>query len=145
MQKTTECAQGQDNESTDSFQNYSSRRLLMFMYKAGTCTKKRNFFFNIMCGEFRFDGDFYVGNLDASTELCQYWSLSRRNFFLFLAEWYSFFLSFLVQNFFLIFFFFTRDFLSLLIFPWARASTCEFCKVHAVKKIWKLHERRAPS
>ena len=68
----------------------------MFVYKAGTCIKKRNFFFNIMCGKFRFDGDFYVGNLDASTELCQYWSLSRRNFFLFLAELYSFFLSFLV-------------------------------------------------
>ena len=69
----------------------------MFVYKAGTSIKKRDFRFNIMCGKFRFDGDFYVGNLDASTELCQFWSLSRRNFFLFLAEWYSFFLSSLVQ------------------------------------------------
>ena len=133
MQKTTKCAEGQDNESTDSFQNYSSRRLLMFVYKAGTSIKKRDFLFNIMGGKFRFDGDFYVGNLDASTELCQYWSLSRRNFFLFLAEWYSFFLSSLVQISFS-FFFFTKNFLPLLIFPWARASTCEFCKVHAVKK-----------
>ena len=133
MQKNTKCAEGQDNESTNSFQNYSSRRLLMFVYKAGTSIKKRDFLFNIMCGKFRFDGDFYVGNLDANTELCQYWSLSRRNFFLFLAEWYSFFLSSLVQISFS-FFFFTKDFLPLLIFPWARASTCEFCKVHAVKK-----------
>ena len=129
MQKTTKCAEGQDNESTESFQNYSSRRLLMFMYKAGTSIKKRDFLFNIMCGKFRFDGD---------------WSQSRRNFFLFLAEWYSFFLSSLVQISFS-FFFFTKDFLPLLIFPWARASTSEFCKVHAVKKIWKLHERGAPS
>ena len=57
MQKTTKCAEGQDNESTDSFQNYSSRRLLMFVYKAGTSIKKRDFLFNIMCGKFRFDGD----------------------------------------------------------------------------------------
>ena len=77
----------------------------MFVYKAGTSIKKRDFLFNIMCGKFRFDGDFYVGNLDASTELCQYWSLSRRNFFLFLAEWYSFFLSSLVQISFSFFFF----------------------------------------
>ena len=118
MQKTTKCAEGQDNESTESFQNYSSRRLLMFVYKAGTSIKKRDFLFNIMCGNFRFDGD---------------WSLSRRNFFLFLAEWYSFFLSSLVQISFS-FFFFTKEFLPLLIFPWARASTSEFCKVHAVKK-----------
>ena len=105
MQKNTKCAEGQDNESTNSFQNYSSRRLLMFVYKAGTSIKKRDFLFNIMCGKFRFDGDFYVGNLDANTELCQYWSLSRRNFFLFLAEWYSFFLSSLVQISFSFFFF----------------------------------------
>ena len=62
----------------------------MFMYKAGTSIKKRDFLFNIMCGKFRFDGD---------------WSLSRRNFFLFLAEWYSFFLSSLVQISFSFFFF----------------------------------------
>ena len=48
----------------------------MFLYKAGTCIKKRKLLFNIMCGKFRFDSDFYVGNLDSSTELRQYWSLS---------------------------------------------------------------------
>ena len=62
----------------------------MFMYKAGTSIKKRDFLSNIMCGKFRFDGD---------------WSQSRRNFFLFLAEWYSFFLSSLVQISFSFFFF----------------------------------------
>ena len=135
MQKTTKCAEGQDNESTESFQNYSSRRLVMFMYKAGTSIKKRDFLFNIMCGKFRFDGD---------------WSQSRRNFFLFLAEWYSFFLSSLVQISFS-FFFFTKDFLPLLIFPWARASTSEFCKEHAVKKKHgnymkeEPHHKRFPS
>ena len=134
MQKTTKCAEGQDNESTESFQNYSSRRLLMFMYKAGTSIKKRDFLFNIMCGKFRFNGD---------------WSQSRRNFFLFLAEWYSFFLSSLVQISFS-FFFFTKDFLPLLIFPWARASSSEFCKVHAVKKYGNYmkeepHHKRLPS
>ena len=61
----------------------------MFVYKAGTSIKKRDFLLNIMCGKFRFDGD------------C---SLSRRNFFLFLAEWYSFFLSSLVQISFSLFF-----------------------------------------
>ena len=29
----------------DSFQNYSSRRLLMFLYKAGTCIKKMKLLF----------------------------------------------------------------------------------------------------
>ena len=31
--KTAKCAEEQDNESTDSFQNYDSRRLSMFMYQ----------------------------------------------------------------------------------------------------------------
>ena len=31
--------------------------ILMFVYKAGTSIKKRDFLFNIMCGKFRFDGD----------------------------------------------------------------------------------------
>ena len=76
MQKTTKCEEEQDKESIESFQIYSSKRHLMFLYKAGTCIKKRKLLFNIMCGKFRFDSDFYVGNLDSSTELRQYWSLS---------------------------------------------------------------------
>ena len=38
-------AEEQDNESIDSFQNYSSKRLLMFLHKAGTCIKKRKLLF----------------------------------------------------------------------------------------------------
>ena len=34
----------------------------------------------IMYGKFWFDSDFVVRNLDASVELCQYQSLSQRNF-----------------------------------------------------------------
>ena len=31
--KTRKCAEKQDNKSTDSFQNYNSRQLLMFLYQ----------------------------------------------------------------------------------------------------------------
>ena len=43
-----------------------------------------------MFGGFWFDGDFFVRNLGASVELRQYHSFSKRNFFPFLTEWYSF-------------------------------------------------------
>ena len=144
MQKTTKCAEGQDNESTDSFQNYSSRRLLMFVYKAGTSIKKRDFLFNIMCGKFRFDGDVW-----------RCWKPGRQHralpvlvavtkkFFSFLGRMVLFLSFFFGPNFFFIFFF-TKDFLPLLIFPWARASTCEFCKVHAVKKNMEITWKRSP-
>ena len=124
MQKTTKCAEGQDNESTDSFQNYSSRRLLMFVYKAGTSIKKRDFLFNIMCGKVRFDGQHRALPVLVAV---------TKKFFSFLGRMVLFLSFFFGSNFFFIFFF-TKDFLPLLIFPWARASTCEFCKVHAVKK-----------
>ena len=39
--KTGKRSEEQDRESTYSFQNYDSRRLLMFFIKAGTCMKKR--------------------------------------------------------------------------------------------------------
>ena len=39
--KTGKCAEEQDNESTNSFQNYDSRRLLMFLYQGCTCIQKR--------------------------------------------------------------------------------------------------------
>ena len=62
----------------------------MFMYKAGTSIKKRDFLFNIMCGKFRFDGDL---------------SQSRRNFFSFLGRMVLFLSFFFGPNFFFIFFF----------------------------------------
>ena len=58
----------------------------MFLYQKETsfCTSYLANFGLMMTSFFR--------NLDASVELVQYQPLSRRNFFLFLTEWYSFFL-----------------------------------------------------
>ena len=60
----------------------------------------------------------FFRNLDASVELCQYQPLSRRNFFLFLTEWYSFFLwvCFFFVFFFLSFFSY-QGLSSALVFP----------------------------
>ena len=33
MERPEKCAENQDNESIDSFHNYDSRRLLMFLYQ----------------------------------------------------------------------------------------------------------------
>ena len=96
--KTGKCAEGQDDESTYSFQNYDSRRLLMFLYQV-LAYRKGNLVFNIVYGNLWFDGDFFVRNLDTSVGLRQYKSLSQRFFFPF---------------------FFTMDFLPLLIFPRAK-------------------------
>ena len=80
--KTGKCAEGQDDESTYSFQNYDSRRLLMFLYQV-LAYRKGNLVFNIVCGNLWFDGDFFVRNLDTSVGLRQYKSLSHRFFFFF--------------------------------------------------------------
>ena len=63
-----------------------------------------------------------------------------KEFFLYLTEWYPFFLS--LGLFFIIIFFFTKDFLLLIDFSMSkdffhkqRASMCEFCKVQNVNKI----------
>ena len=77
--------------------------------------------FNISYGKFWFDGDFFVRNLNAIVELRQYHSLSQRNFFSSLDRMVLL-LSPLGLFFFFFFslFFFTMDFLPLLIFPWAK-------------------------
>ena len=80
--KTGKCAEGQDDESTYSFQNYDSGRLLMFLYQV-LAYRKGNLVFNIVYGNLWFDGDFFVRNLDTSVGLRQYKSLSQRFFFLF--------------------------------------------------------------
>ena len=80
--KTGKCAEGQDDESTYSFQNYDSRRLLMFLYQV-LAYRKGNLVFNIVYGNLWFDGDFFVRNLDTSVGLRQYKSLSQRFFFSF--------------------------------------------------------------
>ena len=110
--KIGKCAEGQDNEYTDSFPNYDSRplrgfrRLSMFLYQ-GLHKEKGNLAFIIMYGTFWLDGDFFVRNLYASVELRQYQSLSQRNLFLILTEFFSS----------LFFPFFTKVSLPLLIFP----------------------------
>ena len=51
--KVTHCAEEQDNESTDSFQNYDSRRLSMFLYQGWYLhEEKKNLIFNIIYGKF---------------------------------------------------------------------------------------------
>ena len=79
----------------------------------------------------------FFRNLDASVELCQYQPLSRRNFFLFLTEWYSFFLwvCFFFVFFFFVFFFLPRTFFRFSFstikdfFQKHRTFICEFCKL----------------
>ena len=74
---------------------------------------KGNLVLYILFGKFWFDDDFFFSK-SGRVELCQYQPLSRRNFFLFLTEWYSFFLW--VCFFFVFFFclfFLTKDFLPL--------------------------------
>ena len=115
-----------------------------FSIKAGTCIKKRKPRFNNVFGKCWFDGDFFVRNQDAIVELRLYQSLPQSNIFLFLTEWYSFFLlwacfsfsflflSFLSWTFFRFWFFHGQRFVHK-----QRASTCEFGKVRDVNKIWK--------
>ena len=68
-----------------------------------------------------------------------YQSLSKRNFFSFLDRMVLFLPFFLSSMDF--FFFLNEDFLPALIFPEdfpeANSSTCEFCRVRNVNKIWK--------
>ena len=65
---------------------------------------KGNLVFSIMFEKFRFDGDFFARNLDASVELRQHQWL-HKGFFSFLERMVLFFVYFLV------------NFLPLLIFP----------------------------
>ena len=124
-------------------------RVNVFVSRLVLAERKGDFVFNIMYGKFWFDGDFFVQNLDASTELRKYCTLS------YLTDWYSLLfdrlalsliwqigtLSFFFEPFF--FFFFTNDFLPLLIFHKHRfflkqkAFASEFCKVFNVSKIWQ--------
>ena len=131
MEKIGKCAEEQDNEYTIRGHWGASGGCQCFCIKA--CIKKRKPHFIIMYGKFWLDGDFFVRNLDASVELRQYQSLSQRNLFLILTEFFSS----------LFFPFFTKVLFRSWFFHKQRASTCEFYKVHDVNRIWKLHENRA--
>ena len=110
----------------------------MFLYQGWYFHgRKGNLVFNIRYDKFWIYGDFFGRNLDAKVELHQYQSLSQGIFFL--TEWYYFFLLWACCCWtFLRFLFFheQRFFLK------QKASTCEFCKVRDVNKIWKEHENK---
>ena len=103
-EKIGKCAEGQDNESTYSSQNYDSRRLLMFSYQGWYLHKQKETSFQNLCLTFCF-----VRNLDDSVELRQYQLLSQRTFF------------FLPKAFFRFWFF-----LELRVFHKQKVCTCEF-------------------
>ena len=87
--KTGKFAEEQDNASKDSFQN---KEAIANVFISRLTLRKGNLNAIIMYGKFWFDGDLSDRNLDVSVELRQYQSLSPRKFFIFLTEWYSFFL-----------------------------------------------------
>ena len=68
----------------------------MFVYKAGTSIKKRDFLFNIMCGKFRFDGQHRALPVLVAV---------TKKFFSFLGRMVLFLSFFFGSNFFFIFFF----------------------------------------
>ena len=72
-----------------------------------------------MYGKVWLDGDFFVRNMDASVELQHYKSHLQRKFFSFLYRMVLF-LSSLGLLFLFSFFFFTKEFFPLLIFPSAK-------------------------
>ena len=107
--KTEKRGEEPDNDRYTAFKITIRGYCLRFCIKAVTCIKKRKPRLTSCLANF-------VRNLDARVELRQYQSLSQSNFFLFLTESCSFFP--LCTCFFL--FFFTKDFLPLLIFSRAK-------------------------
>ena len=106
MEKTAKYAEEQDNDSTYSFQNYDSRQLLMFLYQGWYLHKEKETLFLTS----------FMANFGlTATSLFEIWtpawssdSISRFHieiFFLFLTEWYSFFLLWPVLFFLLLLFF----------------------------------------
>lgn len=107
--KTEKRGEEPDNDQYTAFKITTRGYCLRFCIKDVTCIKKRKSRLKSFLANF-------VGNLDTRVELRQYQSLSQSNFFLFLTESCSFFP--LWTLFFL--FFFTEDFLPLLIFSRAK-------------------------
>ena len=107
--KTEKRGEEPDNDRYTAFKITIRGYCLRFCIKAVTCIKKRKPRLTSCLANF-------VRNLDARVKLRQYQSLSQSNFFLFLTESCSFFP--LCTCFFL--FFFTKDFLPLLIFSRAK-------------------------
>ena len=144
--KTAKCAEEENNESTYSFQNCDSRQVLIFLYQGWYLQKEKETSFLTIC---------MVNFGLTATSLFKIWTpappvqvaFTREVLFLFLTDWYSLFFDRLVlflsslSPFF--FFFFTNEFLPLLIFHKHRfflkqkAFASELCKVFNVSKIWQ--------
>ena len=137
--KTGKCAKKQDNELINSFQNYNLRRLLMFLYQGWYLHKEKETSFLTSCmAHFGLTVTSLV-KFRHQHEAPLVQVVFTKEFFLYLTEWYPFFLSlglffffFFPRTFFCFWFFHEQRF-----FHKQRASMCEFCKVHNVNKIWK--------
>ena len=136
--KIGKCAEGQDNEYTDSFPNYDSRplrgfrRLSMFLYQ-GLHKEKETSLLSLCMAHF---GSTATSLFEIYTPAWSSASTSRFHKGICFLSWQNFFL----LSFFL---FLLRSLFRSWFFHKQRASTSEFYKVHDVNRIWKLHENRA--
>ena len=113
--KTGKCAKKQDNKLINSFQNYNLRRLLMFLYQGWYLHKEKETSFLTSCmAHFGLTVTSLV-KFRHQHEAPLVQVVFTKEFFLYLTEWYPFFLS--LGLFFFFFFFFPKDSLLLLIFP----------------------------
>ena len=91
--KTGKCTKKQDNELINSFQNYDSRRLLMFLYQGWYLHKEKETSFLTSCmAHFGLTVTSLVKSRHQhEAPLVQV--VFTKEFFLYLTEWYPFFLS----------------------------------------------------
>ena len=135
--KTGKCAEEQDSELTDSFQNYDSRQLLMFLYQGQYLHKEKETSFLTLCNMAK-TGLTATSLFEIWTSTWSYVSTNRYHNAISFLDRMVLFLSSLGLFFFS--FSFTKDFWFFheqRFFLENRASTCEFCKVRDVNKIWK--------
>ena len=119
-QKTAKCAVGQHNESAENFQNYDSRRPLTFLYGGWYLHREKQTSFLILC-KANFVMTVTVTSLfEIWTPAWGYPGSSRLHEGIVFFSWKNGTLSFFFKPVFFLFFFFTLDSLSLLIFPWAK-------------------------
>ena len=104
--KTGKCAKKQDNELTNSFQNYNLRRLLMFLYQGWYLHKEKESSFLTSCmAHFGLTVTSWVKSRhQREAPLVQV--VFIKEFFLYSIEWYPFFLSLGLFFFVFVFFFF---------------------------------------
>ena len=136
--KTGKCAEEQDSELTDSFQNYDSKRLLMFLYQGQYLHKEKETSFLTLCNMAK-TGLTATSLFEIWTSTWSYVSTNRYHKAIFFFSWQNGTLSFFFGPVFFSFSF-TKDFWFFheqRFFLEKRASKCEFRKVRDVNKIWK--------